>query len=195
MRVLMIRHAKTPGNEERRYIGRTDEPLSEIGIAEAEALEKNPSLEFVFVSPYRRAKETASILFPNAKQIVIDGLREMDFGVFEGRNADEMENDRQYRAWVDSMCEDPCPGGEKKADFAARCVDAFLEALKLAQGDAVFVVHGGTVMSVFEALAEPKRSYYSYSVKNLSGWQADCAVENGIPVLRNMAPYLIKEKE
>ncbi len=195
MRVLMIRHAKTPGNEERRYIGRTDEPLSEKGIAEAEALEKNPSLEFVFVSPYRRARETASILFPNAKQIVIDGLREMDFGVFEGRNADEMENDRQYRAWVDSMCEDPCPGGEMKADFSARCVAAFLEALKLAQGDAVFVVHGGTVMSVFEALAEPKRSYYSYSVRNLAGWQADCAVENTNVVLRNAAPYQLREKE
>ena len=31
MQALLIRHGKTPGNEERRYIGRTDEPLSARG--------------------------------------------------------------------------------------------------------------------------------------------------------------------
>ena len=33
MNVQLIRHGKTPGNETHSYIGRTDEPLSEAGIA------------------------------------------------------------------------------------------------------------------------------------------------------------------
>ena len=191
----MIRHAKTKGNESRRYIGRTDEPLSEIGIAETQTLIPDETVRFVFVSPMLRAKETASILFPHAKQIVVENLREMDFGVFEGRNADEMENDPQYRAWVDSMCEDPVPGGEVKSEFSRRCIEAFLEAIKLADGDAVFVVHGGTLMSVFEALAEPKGDFYFYSSRNLSGWQADFVVENGKPVLKNPERFSLKAKE
>lgn len=195
MHILMIRHAKTPGNEERRYVGRTDEPLSETGVADAEKIVKDDSLRFVFVSPMKRARATASILFPNAKQIVIDGLREMDFGVFEGRNADEMEEDTQYRAWVDSMCEDPCPQGEVKSEFSRRSVNAFLSALTLSDGDAVFVVHGGTIMSVFEALCEPKQDYYSYSVRNLFGREADVVFgDDGRVVLQNAALYIPKEK-
>lgn len=195
MRVLLIRHSKTPGNEAHRYVGRTDEPLSEAGIAAAKAVLPDKSVRFVFVSPAIRAKETASILFPKAKQVVLYDLREMDFGVFEGRNANEMENDPQYRAWVDSMCEDPVPGGEVKSQFSRRSVNAFLEALKIADGDAVFVVHGGTIMSVLEALAEPKREYYSYSVRNLCGWQADVINEDGRTVLKNASLYTPKQKE
>lgn len=39
MKLIFIRHGKTAGNLERRYIGRTDEPLCDEGIAEI--LEKN----------------------------------------------------------------------------------------------------------------------------------------------------------
>ena len=34
MKIILIRHGKTPGNLEKRYVGRTDEGLSEIGIGE-----------------------------------------------------------------------------------------------------------------------------------------------------------------
>ena len=34
MKLIFIRHGKTAGNLERRYIGRTDEPLCDEGIAE-----------------------------------------------------------------------------------------------------------------------------------------------------------------
>ena len=34
MRIVFIRHLKTPGNEKRQYIGRTDEALSEQAVEE-----------------------------------------------------------------------------------------------------------------------------------------------------------------
>ena len=86
----------------------------------------------VYVSPLKRARETASILFPKAVQVVIPELAEMNFGKFEGRNYKEMENDPDYRAWVEGMCLGKCPGGESREEFCARTCEAFLEVLRQA---------------------------------------------------------------
>ena len=84
----------------------------------------------VYVSPLKRARETASILFPEAVQVVIPGFSEMNFGKFEGRNYKEMENDPDYRAWVEGMCLGKCPEGESREEFCARTCEAFLEVLR-----------------------------------------------------------------
>ena len=188
MRAVLIRHGQTAGNVLGRYIGRTDEPLSEQGRAAARAAGTDPAVRQVYVSPLRRTGETAAILFPCARQIVVPDLREMDFGVFEGRSASEMEHDAVYRAWVEGNCLAPCPGGEAKSEFQRRTVTAFSRALRDAriQGieTAVFVVHGGVIMSVLEALAVPKREFYQWHVPNLEGWTAQASMVSDRWVLR-----------
>lgn len=47
MQVMLIRHGQTAGNAQRRYIGRTDEPLSPEGIALSEAAGRDPALREV----------------------------------------------------------------------------------------------------------------------------------------------------
>ena len=47
----------------------------------------------------------------------VDGLKEMCFGSFEGRNYVEMEHDPDYQAWVAANCESSCPDGERKDEF------------------------------------------------------------------------------
>ena len=189
MRVKLIRHGVTAGNAARRYVGVSDEPLCPEGREAAKRHEKDPSLRRVFVSPLKRARETAAILFPNAEQIVVNDLHEMDFGAFEGRTAKEMEHDPVYRKWVDDLCEGACPGGESQAGFRKRVVAAFSEALKEADGDATFVVHGGVIMAVMAELSEPKREFYAYQVQNLCGYSADVAWKNGAPALLNARPF------
>lgn len=190
MRALLIRHGKTQGNSERRYIGITDEPLSDEGRAEVERVRPDSSLKLVYVSPLLRARQTASILFPQAEQRVIPDLRETDFGVFEGRSADEMFDDADYREWVDGMCLGPCPGGESRGDVTRRAVAAFIEAVHDAEAagveEAVFVTHGGVIMSILEELALPKRDYYEYQLKNLCGWQAECTWDDNKLMLRDI---------
>ena len=51
MQVMLIRHSKTAGNAQRRYIGRTDEPLSAEGIALAETVGQDLTLQKVYVTP------------------------------------------------------------------------------------------------------------------------------------------------
>lgn len=175
MQVTLIRHGQTPGNALHRYIGRTDEPLSPEGAALAAQKGSDPGVERVYVSPMRRTKQTAAILFPNARQIVLDDLREMDFGDFEGRSYAEMEHDAAYRAWVDGVCMVPCPNGEGREDFTRRVCNAFAAALTDAgargEQDVFFVVHGGTIMSVLSALARSAGEYYSYACGNCAGYR------------------------
>ena len=173
MRITLIRHGKTEGNLKGCYVGRTDAPLCSEGVEEAERGAKDPDLRRVYVSPMRRARETAAILFPNAKQIVIEAFREMDFGDFEGRSAKEMEHDPAYRAWVDGYCQGACPGGESRTDFRARVCSAFQKILQALDSDAVFVVHGGVIMSILAEYCEPKRDFYDWRTDNLAGYTVD----------------------
>ena len=173
MQVTLIRHGKTAGNLERRYTGVTDAPLCPEGRAEAERARKDVTRSTVYVSPLKRARETAAILFPNAEQIVVEDLHEMDFGDFEGRTADEMVNDPVYRKWVDDLCEGACPNGESQAGFRERVTAALSETLKSAKDDVVIVAHGGVIMAIMAAFAEPKRGFYDWQAENLGGFSAE----------------------
>ena len=146
--IFFIRHGATEGNLRRRYIGRTDEPLCEAGIAQVKALQKRGlSVDEVFVSPLLRTRQTADILFPKMHYTVVDGLIETDFGRFEGKSADKLSGDLAYQAWVDAMCLTPIPEGESVTDFKTRCCEAFAETIKnVPDGSRVgFVVHGGVI--------------------------------------------------
>lgn len=62
--LLFIRHGATEGNLRRRYIGRTDEPLCEAGIAQVKALQKRGlSVDEVFVSPLLRTRRRRTFFF------------------------------------------------------------------------------------------------------------------------------------
>ena len=168
--ILLLRHGMTPGNELRQYIGRTDEPLSPAGRAALAKL-RYPAAKVVYISPMLRCRQTAEILFPGAEMRVCDDLREMDFGHFEGRSAADMEQDAEYRAWVDSYCEAPIPGGESREAFMDRCCAAFERIVADDPSERlVFVVHGGTLMSILSRYAEPAREYYRWSPKNGHGF-------------------------
>ena len=122
--IWLIRHGKTPENEQHRYIGWLDSSLGSAG--KAELIRASETVSKVWVTNRRRTQETAQILFPGAEQILVPGLEEMNFGSFEGKNFEEMQNDSAYRSWVESGCLDVCPGGESKAVFCSRVCSAFL---------------------------------------------------------------------
>lgn len=179
-RLILIRHGATAGNLERRYIGRTDEPLCGQGVAQAEALRGRFLADRLFVSPALRARQTAGIVFPDMAYTVVQDLRETDFGAFEGKSAAELSGDPAYQAWVDSWCRGPIPGGECVADFKARCLPAFVRAAETLAPDTcgAFVVHGGVIMAVLEGLARPQRDFYDYHIP--PGGFVVCRYQNGL---------------
>ena len=177
MQIFLFRHGQTASNAANKYVGRTDEPLCELGIAAAQAAGSDPSVREVMVTPLIRTQMTAAILFPNARQILCPGLREMDFGDFEGRSAQQMSEDQDYRYWVEqTQCMGPCPHGEARLVFQHRVCAAFREIVDRAQAEGVeklyFVVHGGTIMSVMSRFARPEAPYFSWRLKNCQGYAA-----------------------
>ncbi len=206
MELVIIRHGATPGNERHAYVGSTDEPLSAQGCEQAraasrrirEALDGIPSL--VYVSPLRRARQTAEAVFPQAAQVAVDGLCEMDFGVFEGKTAAELScprtGDPRYQEWVDGLCLGACPGGESRAQLSERVCDAVRWAVADAScrglDQAVIVAHGGTVMAALDALTgaaggDPL-SFYRWHVACCEGYRAQVHEADSIGTLRLVDP-------
>ncbi|NLF25644.1 MAG: histidine phosphatase family protein [Deltaproteobacteria bacterium] len=97
MILYVSRHARTEGNAGGALLGRSDEPLTAQGIVEAERLGRwlaDRGIDRIFSSPQRRAYETAKIVaqsLPGRIEVRTDErLREMDFGIFEGLNLEEI---------------------------------------------------------------------------------------------------------
>lgn len=178
MEIFLIRHAQTQGNIERRYIGRIDQPLSQAGVACFCNL-AYPMAQRVYVSPLLRCRQTAQILYPGEQPVVLDSLRECDFGDFEGKCHRELEALPEYQEWIASGGEAAPPNGESGRGFRERCCNGFAQAIEDCFRDQIsrvaFVIHGGTIMAVMERFAKGK-PFYDWQVPNLGGWSA-CVTE------------------
>lgn len=174
MNIYFIRHGMTQGNKERRYIGKTEEPLCAEG---RRALEEKrcPQVEKVFASPRIRCRETAAILYPHQEAVIIEELAECDFGTFEGKNAEELQGSEDFLKWTQSGGSLPFPGGESKESFGKRCLSGFEKVRNYCKTHqiehAALVVHGGTIMSILEEIGRPKQEFYDYYVENGEGYQ------------------------
>jgi len=161
MRILLLRHAETEWNRERRYQGWRDSPLSSTGREQAESagrlLAASP-LVAVWSSPLARARETAALIAAPHKLPVreADAFKEMGFGDWEGLTRDEVRErfPDAHRAWAETPNEAAWPGAETLGVVRARAL-AGLEALREAhQGQTVCLVsHGITSrILILEAL-------------------------------------------
>ena len=186
MNIIFIRHGSTIGNEQKRYVGRTDESLSELGKQQVlETKEKlgDVSVTAVYTSPYKRTVETAKLIFGGANLSIIDDFRECDFGDFEYKTYAELSDNPDYQRFIDSCGTKGFPGGEDIQEFKRRCVLAFEDVVRKHMNDSgqehfklsvvsekniisgpfvAFVLHGGTIMSILEEFCSG--SYYDYQL-------------------------------
>lgn len=120
MKLFMIRHGATAGNLEKRYVGRTDEGLTEQAVLDLkkEALklrELAGNAAVIVTSPLKRCLETAEILFRRSYMNMVPriqkaGLSEGDFGTFEYKNY--LEAFRGLRVRFTDTLGERVPGGE-----------------------------------------------------------------------------------
>ncbi len=153
-RFIVVRHGQTRWNVEKRVQGQEDSPLTEEGLAQAEAIAKRLAREHFDVlvaSDLGRAVQTAQ---PIARlcglPIVKDArLRERHFGEGEGMDYDEID-----RRWPDAFSRvretDPdavIPGGETRRQFHDRVHHAFEALVREYEGKRVCVVTNGGVLA------------------------------------------------
>jgi broad specificity phosphatase PhoE len=121
-RLVLIRHGETHWSRRRRHTGRTDIPLDDDGRTRAAALRPLvaalPGIETatIWVSPLRRARDTAELAGLSDRAQVCDDLLEWDYGVYEGRTTSEIRT--EVPGWT--VWNSEVPGGETLDDVAAR---------------------------------------------------------------------------
>lgn len=190
--LVLIRHGETEANKERRYLGKTDEPLSEDGKAmlmQTKERGSYPEVDYLFCSPMKRCRETAELLYPGKEFTTIPEWEEMDFGEFEGKNYFDLQGDIRYQAWIDSNGTLPFPGGESRAEFIGRCSRGLFRMLEYTaepadeKGSSIvgLIVHGGTIMSLLSEFCGGE--YFDYQIKNGQGYRCILKVQNGQPVI------------
>jgi broad specificity phosphatase PhoE len=147
--VYLIRHGQTAWNKEEIFRGRTDIPLDETGLRQAELAGeyfKGMEIHGIYASPLARAWETAQKIaqFHDLKVQPLDGIIDMSFGKWEGHPHQEIQkNDREiYRQWREEPHKVRFPGGESLEDVRVRSMAALEEVIRLNDGKTlIFVSH------------------------------------------------------
>jgi probable phosphoglycerate mutase len=145
-RFLLLRHGQTELSGERRYSGRGDVPLTDVGQQQAKAAATRLShLEFTAVisSPLSRTRQTAAAV-ASASELPVeihDGLIETDFGDWERLTfLEAAERDPAlHRRWVGDPGVAP-PNGESFDVVHARVREARDELIERHAGETVVLV-------------------------------------------------------
>lgn len=150
-RIFLIRHGLPEFPEgQRQCVGSTDIPLSTAGAAQAAEMARTlPQVSAVFSSPLTRAVETARAVC--SEYTVLDGLRELDYGQWEGLSFPEIC--QNYPELYAARGGDPRlqpPGAESNEAGLSRFSAAMEDAARRSPGDLAVVAHGGIIALFLE---------------------------------------------
>lgn len=171
--IYLIRHGTTQGMEQGIVHGSSDSPLSEKGLREAEATGRallKAGIQHVYTSPLGRALQTAQIIAKIllSKPILVDGLREMGFGQYEGTKRKNLQVEfrpipfylLQFFKFINSR-----KYGENMRDFRRRVLGGFNEILaERLVTTAVVVAHTGTIWLLLAYLARENRLAFNKKI-------------------------------
>src|SRR5215475_240756 len=127
----LVRHGETEWSLSGQHTSRTDIPLTAHGRKRAEELRdflKGTRFDAVFVSPMQRARETCEIAGFGAQAVVDDGLKEWDYGIYEGKTTAEIR--AKVPKW--SVWKDEIVGGETVEHVGKRADAVIARALSAA---------------------------------------------------------------
>lgn len=157
--LYFVRHGETPLHVKfNRFCGDLNPPLTERGREEAErarvVLERIlPEAAIMWSSPRLRAQETAHILRANASWEIVEDLRELSFGMWEGLTKEEAsaQTPDAYTAWERDAYANAPPNGE--SGHAARPrIERVIDMMENAQAENILVVSHTTYLRLFLAL-------------------------------------------
>lgn len=175
--IHFIRNALTDENLEGRYIGHTNVEISEEGRAQLAQMREEliyPPVDAVFTSPLKRCTETAKILYPDSKPLVIDGLIEYNFGEFENKTAEELEKHPVFPKWLAGEKGVEPPFGESNENFEKRVLGTFEKIaeglMKTGTTSAAIVTHGGVIMAILAAFGIPEYPMHEWITPNGCGF-------------------------
>ena len=205
-RIHFIRHAMCEANEEGRYVGISESPVSARGRRELIAKASEfvyPPADKVYVSPLRRCVDTAAFLYPEGYARVLPELREMSFGDFEGKKMLDIKDLPEYKEFIKGGLDNPPPNGESLRHVVQRCFEALdfivKDMMKNGYQNAAVVTHGGIIMNMMSCFGLPKYPPNDYVCDFGEGYTvlvtAQMWQQSGAFEILGMLPYSKEEEQ
>ena len=151
--LLLIRHGETDHNKELRFTGFTDIPLNSTGRDQAANLKDkfmSEGITSIYSSDLKRAAETAEIISGSGRMEITPALREMNFGIFETLNYEEIVKDysEEFNLWGSDKKNYRIPQGESYSEMAERVLSFVGGILESDIEKAAIVSHSGCIRTV-----------------------------------------------
>jgi probable phosphoglycerate mutase len=153
--IYLVRHGQTAWNKEEIFRGRTDIPLDETGLKQAELAGeyfKAMVIQGVYSSPISRAWQTAEKIsrFQNLSVQPLEGIIDMSFGNWEGHALQEIEriDPETYRQWREEPHLARLLGGDTLDDVRKRAMASLKEVIEKHPGETLVLVSHRVVNKV-----------------------------------------------
>lgn len=175
--IIFVRHGQTDFNKQRLYFGHLDPKLNETGISQLKntkkllhKLEKNISK--VYSSDLKRCVESMKLLEIDAEveKILTEDLREMNFGVLEGKTFEEAKE--EFPGFVENLKNNwkklRFDGSESVEDLYFRVSDKLSKIAEENKGEKILVVaHAGVIQSLLSYyLFDSLDGYWKFKIDN-----------------------------
>ncbi|MBQ8795269.1 MAG: histidine phosphatase family protein [Clostridia bacterium] len=175
--IHFIRHGEIEETKNGAYIGVSDVSLSEKGKQDLIELDKNnryPYAPVLFSSPLKRCLQTCEIIYPGKEPIVVDELSEINFGLWEGKTAEELKDNLTFNKWLSGDNSVKPPEGESSADFTRRVCLMFQKIvdglISTGHTEAVIVTHGGVIMTLMAVYGLPQAKPFEWACESGCGY-------------------------
>ena len=175
--IIFVRHGQTDFNKQRLYFGHLDPKLNETGIRQLKntkkllhKLEKNISK--VYSSDLKRCVESMKLLEidEEVEKILTEDLREMNFGVLEGKTFEEAKE--EFPGFVENLKNNwkklRFDGSESVEDLYFRVSDKLSKIAEENKGEKILVVaHAGVIQSLLSYyLFDSLDGYWKFKIDN-----------------------------
>lgn len=191
MRLILIRHGETTGNEQGLYQGAMDLSLSEKGIMQCLEVKeklKGFKIDKVYSSPLKRAMESANIIFEEPSIEKIEQFREINFGLWEGRNYKQISIDykKQYQEFLGAYKCFTFPEGESFENFYLRVSNGINRLCEVSKDETIAIVaHGGTIRAILcELLSFGVDGFYKINI--FHGCYSLISVYEGVSIIEEI---------
>ena len=159
MKILVIRHGYSVGNQMNVFCGKTEVPLTELGVEQgklvSEYVYKNYKIDGIYASALERAKKTVERLseLTGIKTIAYEEFNEKSFGRWEGKGFKEIKEKypEEYEWFVADPMRFKPVDGEDYSDLIKRVkrgLDKIYAKHKENNQTVALATHGGVIRAL-----------------------------------------------
>ena len=188
----LIRHGETDFNKKRFFYGKADVSINETGKEQASQIHqllKGRAISRIYTSQLKRTLETAAIIFPDQIPTAYKALNERDFGLWEGRTANEIQAafPLVWEEWLESPFDVTPSKAEPFQKFKDR-VQSIVEEIRETEDDEIAIVgHLGVLRLIYQFLVDPEADFWSIDIpqgtvlllEDKDSWEETLLTEGG----------------